>query len=399
MQFFKSRRRAKPQPAAQSGQHPQRTTGQKVGLALECCAFIALSLGGNVTLAANAAPAYQVETIAQGLNFPWSVAFLPDNRMLVTQRSGELRYVHTDGTVSAPIAGTPTPYVRSQGGLFDVLLAPDFDSTGTLYLSLAAGSSHSNSTQIVRAQLQDMALVNSTVIFEVAFRKDTPVHYGGRMTWDSTGHLLVTTGDGFNYREEAQNPGNQMGKVLRMTAEGKVPEDQPLQNLTGADPYVYSYGHRNPQGLALDPATGKIYEQEHGPRGGDEINLIEPGKNYGWPIVSFGLDYSGALISPFTEYPGITPPLLHWTPSIAASGLAVYRGTAFPDWQGDLLAGGLVEKSLRRIDMENGVAVGQDILLRELDERIRDVRVGPDGLIYVLTDSAQGRLLRLRPSN
>lgn len=353
--------------------------------------------GGQAS--ASSTTGYAVDTLAEGLNFPWCVAFLPDGRMLVTQRSGELRYVELDGTVSAPIAGTPEPYVKSQGGLFDVLLAPDFESSGKIYLSLAAGTPQNNSTQVVSATLNGMALTDQRVIFEVAFKKDTPVHYGGRMIWDATGHLLLTTGDGFNFREQAQDPANQMGKIIRMTANGDVPDDQPLSTPANADPYVYSYGHRNPQGLAIDPATGRIYEQEHGPRGGDEINLIEPGRNYGWPMVSFGLDYSGALISPFTQYPGITDPLLHWTPSIAASGLAVYRGSAFPDWQGDLLAGGLVEKSLRRVDMQNGAVVGQEILLQELEERIRDVRVGPDGLIYVLTDSATGKLLRLRPNS
>lgn len=353
--------------------------------------------GGQAS--ASSTTGYAVDTLAEGLNFPWCVAFLPDGRMLVTQRSGELRYVELDGTVSAPIAGTPEPYVKSQGGLFDVLLAPDFESSGKIYLSLAAGTPQNNSTQVVSATLNGMALTDQRVIFEVAFKKDTPVHYGGRMIWDATGHLLLTTGDGFNFREQAQDPANQMGKIIRMTANGDVPDDQPLSTPANADPYVYSYGHRNPQGLAIDPATGRIYEQEHGPRGGDEINLIEPGGNYGWPMVSFGLDYSGALISPFTQYPGITDPLLHWTPSIAASGLAVYRGSAFPDWQGDLLAGGLVEKSLRRVDMQNGAVVGQEILLQELEERIRDVRVGPDGLIYVLTDSATGKLLRLRPNS
>ena len=373
----------------------------KSSYTLTVVAFIStLALSSPVLNAENTA-AYRVETVAENLNFPWCLAFLPDQRMLVTQRSGELRYVDPEGGVSEPITGTPQPYVRSQGGLFDVLLAPDFAETGTLYLSLAAGTPESNATQIVRAQLKDMALVNSTVIFEVAHKKDTPVHYGGRMVWDSTGHLLLTTGDGFNFREDAQDRTSQLGKVLRMTPNGEVPEDGLLDgvaSLADADPYVYSYGHRNPQGLAIDTSDGRIYEQEHGPRGGDEVNVLVPGSNYGWPMVSHGLDYSGALVSPFSEYEGITAPLLQWTPSIAASGLAVYRGSAFADWQGDLLAGGLVEKSLRRVDIENGAVVGQEILLTELNERIRDVRIGPDELIYVLTDSAEGKILRLRPA-
>lgn len=373
----------------------------KSSYTLTVVAFIStLALSSPVLNAENTA-AYRVETVAENLNFPWCLAFLPDQRMLVTQRSGELRYVDPEGGVSEPITGTPQAYVRSQGGLFDVLLAPDFAETGTLYLSLAAGTPESNATQIVRAQLKDMALVNSTVIFEVAHKKDTPVHYGGRMVWDSTGHLLLTTGDGFNFREDAQDRTSQLGKVLRMTPNGEVPEDGLLDgvaSLADADPYVYSYGHRNPQGLAIDTSDGRIYEQEHGPRGGDEVNVLVPGSNYGWPMVSHGLDYSGALVSPFSEYEGITAPLLQWTPSIAASGLAVYRGSAFADWQGDLLAGGLVEKSLRRVDIENGAVVGQEILLTELNERIRDVRIGPDELIYVLTDSAEGKILRLRPA-
>lgn len=340
---------------------------------------------------------YTLETLVEGLVFPWCTAFLPDGRLLVTERGGELRYIDSDGRASAPITGTPTPYVKSQGGLFDVLLAPDFASSRTIYLSLAAGTPTSNTTQIVSGQLNGSAFNNAKVIFEVAQRKDTPVHYGGRIAWDNTGHLLLTTGDGFNYREEAQNPESQLGKTLRMTASGGIPADQPDTKIAGMDPYVLSYGHRSPQGLAVDSATGLIYQSEHGPKGGDEINLITAGNNYGWPIVSYGLDYSGAYISPYTQRKGITDPLLNWTPSTATSGLAVYRGSAFADWQGDLLAGGLVEKSLRRVDMENGKVVGQEILLREVDERIRDVRIGPDGLIYVLTDSADGKLLRLSP--
>lgn len=360
-------------------------------------ALIVATVIGSIAPAQADSTGYKLDTLAEGLAFPWSLAFLPEGQLLVTQRGGELRYIDTEGKVSAAISGTPSAYVKSQGGLFDVLLAPDFTTSRTLYLSLAAGTPESNTTQIVRGQLHGMAFTNAEVIFEVAQRKDTPVHYGGRIAWDSTGHLLLTTGDGFNYREEAQNPASQMGKTLRMTAAGDVPGDRTKTEIANLDPYVLSYGHRSPQGLAVDPATGQIYQSEHGPKGGDEINLIEAGKNYGWPVVTYGLDYSGAFVSPYTERSGITGPMLHWTPSTATSGLAVYRGTAFPDWQGDLLAGGLVEKSLRRIDLENGKVVGQDILLTELNERIRDVRIGPDGLIYVLTDSEQGKLVRLSP--
>ena len=360
-------------------------------------ASLCLLLIAQLTLGAQAAD-YRVETVAQGLNFPWCVAFLPDGRLLVTQRSGELRYISEDGAVSEPISGTPEAFVRSQGGLFDVLLAPDFSTSGILYLSFAAGDRGSNATRIIRARLDGMTLEDSELIFEVAQRKNTPAHFGGRLAWDATGHLLLTTGDGFDFREEAQNLASQLGKTLRMQPNGEAPVVPNAPTLTGADPYVFSYGHRSPQGLAVDPITGRIYQTEHGPKGGDEVNVIEAGGNYGWPVVSFGRDYSGAYISPFTSRQGMVDPLVQWTPSTATSGLVVYRGSAFKDWEGDLLAGGLIEKSVRRIDLQNGQVIGQEVLLTELDERIRDVRVGPDGLIYVLTDSPTGRVLRLLPN-
>ncbi len=340
---------------------------------------------------------YQVETVADGLSYPWSLTFLPDGEMLVTERTGQLRTVSADGTVGNPIRAVPAAYVKSQGGLLDVVLHPDFESNRLVYLSLAAGAANDNATTIVRGQLDGDGLSSVETVFEVAPRKDTAVHYGGRMLFLPDQTLLLTTGDGFNYREAAQDLSNQMGKVIRMTDSGQVPPDNPYVGDADADPFVYSYGHRNPQGLALDAVDQTVWLHEHGPRGGDELNLIEPGNNYGWPVISYGLDYSGAKVTPLTQRDGMEQPLVDWTPSLAVSGLAVYRGDAFTDWRGDLLVGTLVERSLRRLVLKDGKIIRQHVLLNDLDHRIRDVRVGPDGFVYLLTDAADGKLLRLRP--
>ena len=211
------------------------------------------------------------------------------------------------------------------------------------------------------------------------------------------GTLLVITGDGFNYREQAQERDNLLGKVIRITSDGRIPEDNPYVGDSSKRPEIWSYGHRNPQAIVVDPDTGKVYLHEHGPRGGDELNLIRPGANYGWPAIGYGIDYTYARISPFTELPGMEQPLVYWDPSIAPAGMTYYDGELFPEWHGDLLIAALVEKSIRRVDLENGAVVGQEVLLTELGERIRDVRTGPDGAVYVLTDSAEGRVLRITP--
>jgi glucose/arabinose dehydrogenase len=346
---------------------------------------------------------YRIETVASNLEFPWCLAFLPNGDMLVTERPGRLRRIDAQGTLSEPIAGVPATYVASQGGLFDVLLDPDFETTRRIYLSFAHGTPGANATRVIRARLEENVLEDLQLVTEVTPNKDTPVHYGGRIAWQTSAQsgaaaLLITTGDGFNFREAAQDKRSQLGKILRLQPNGAVAPDNPFIDADDANPMVYSYGHRNPQGLAVDPENGRIYANEHGPRGGDELNVIEPGRNYGWPIISYGHDYTGALITPFTARPGLEQPLVQWTPSIGASGMAIYRGTMFPDWQGDLFVGALVERSVRRIDMDNGRVVGQEVLFRELDERIRDVRVGPDGYLYLLTDSDNGRVLRVLPT-
>jgi len=336
---------------------------------------------------------YNVEVVADGLNHPWSLAFMPTGEWLVTEREGRLWSIDEAGS-KTEVGGVPEVFAAGQGGLFDVTLHPRFNRNRLLYLSFAAGDNKANATTIVRARLKREQLVEVTEIFAVKDNKRGPVHYGGRMAFLPDGTLLLTTGDGFDYREAAQDLRSQLGKLLRMTDAGKVPADNPFAGRSDADPYVYSYGHRNPQGLAIDSASNTIYLHEHGPAGGDELNQIEAGKNYGWPAITHGKDYSGAHVSPLTAYPGMEQPLVHWTPSIAVSGLAIYRGDRFESWHGQAIVGALVERGLRTVNL---VDQTQQIVLSELGQRIRDVREGPDEALYLLTDAGDGQLLRVTP--
>ena len=341
-----------------------------------------------------------IETLAEGLVNPWSMAFLPDGSMLVTERDGKLRVIRNGALVAEPVSGVPATYVKSQGGLFDILLHPDFAANRTLFLSYAAGTPESNATRVISATFDGAALSDIKTIFETATKKDTPVHYGGRMALLGDRTMLITIGDGFNYREKAQDLSNGLGKIVRVNLDGSIPADNPFADKEGARREIYSFGHRNEQGLAVDPADGTIYETEHGPMGGDELNIIEAGANYGWPLATYGLDYSGAQITPFTEYEGSKQPVKYWVPSIGPSGLAIYQGDLFPGWKGDLLVGALAKTALHRLDMEDGKVVGEE---RYLDgERIRDVREGPDGAIYVTTEDHDGapvgKVLRLTPA-
>ena len=339
---------------------------------------------------------YRLETVAEGLDFPWCVAFLPDGDMLVTELGGTLRRVSAEGSVGEPIEGVPPVFRRSQGGLFDVLPHPDFASNATLFLSYAALPEDDNATEVLRARLDGNALVEAEVIFSVTPRKPTPVHYGGRMAFLPDGTLLLTSGDGFDFREQAQDLGSLLGKTVRIHPDGRIPADNPFAASEGALPAIYTYGHRNSQGLALAP-DGTVYLHEHGARGGDETNVLTRGTNYGWPALTHGIDYNGAYISPFTEAEGMASPIHHWTPSIAPSGLAVYDGDRFPAWQGDLFVGALVDKEVRRLDMENGEVVAEEALFTELDRRIRDVRVH-EGYLYIVEDGPEASIVRVAPT-
>lgn len=338
---------------------------------------------------------YKVSEIAKGLDHPWSLAFLPDGSILVTERAGRLRII-TDGKLQPqPIGGVPPVHTGSQAGLFDVVLHPKFAENQFIYLTYAHGTPSANALRVARARFDGRALQDLKVIFEAKPSKDTNNHYGAKLAFLGDGTFALTIGDGFEYREKAQDLSSHLGKIVRLNDDGSVPSGAAFVN---AAPGIISLGHRNQQGLAYDGETGRLYETEHGPQGGDELNIIEPGMNFGWPVITYGMDYSGAYVSPYTVRPGMEQPVLVWTPSIAPSGLAVYRGDKFPDWNGDLLVGALAFKHLRRIDIdERGEVAGQSQMLTELGARIRDVRVSPDGFIYVTTDDAAGRVLKLEP--
>jgi aldose sugar dehydrogenase len=362
---------------------------------------LALVLAAAVPMAAAKQGGYAVEPVADRLEHPWSLAFLPDGRMLVTERPGRLRIIETDGRLrERPVEGVPQVHVGGQAGLKEIALAPDFEESRTVFLSYACGNVRENNTCLARARFEDDQLTDIRVIFTAQPLKRGNVHYGGRIVFLPDGTLVLTLGDGFDYREEAQNLGNHLGTIVRLSQDGSVPRDNPFLGQEGRRPEILSYGHRNVQGLVYDAGRKLLIAHEHGPRGGDEINFIEPGLNYGWPIATTGIDYTGARISPFQSWPGTAPPRYHWTPSIAPSGMAVVRGGLFPQWEGDLLIGALArEKGVHRMRIRpDGRIEREQLLLNELDERVRDVRVGPDGAIYVVTDHPEnGRVLRLVP--
>jgi glucose/arabinose dehydrogenase len=347
-------------------------------------------LGLFLCVSGAASADYRIETWADGLDLPWSIAFLPDGSALVTELGGALRPVSAEGRVGPPLDNVPAVYFAGQGGLFDVVLHPDFETNRLVYLSFAQGMRDDNGTAVARAVYQDGKLEHPEIIFRNFSRKDTAAHYGGRLAFLPDGTLLLTTGEGFDYREAAQDLKSGLGKVLRMNDDGSPAAGNPFPG----SPFVYSYGHRNPQGLAVG-GNGVVWLHEHGPRGGDEVNRIEPGVNYGWPAITHGVDYNGAEISPYTEWPRMAQPEWQWTPSIAPSGLAIYDGDLFPAWKGDLFIGALVGRDVRRIELSGGKAVSEEVLFEELDARVRDVRNHPDGSLVVLLPD---RIVRVLPA-
>ncbi|MGB6087123.1 PQQ-dependent sugar dehydrogenase [Parvibaculum sp.] len=343
-----------------------------------------------------------VETVASGLEHPWALAFLPDGNFLVTERPGRLRIVTSKGEVKKPIAGVPEVDARNQGGLLDVALDPDFEENRLVYLTYAEkGEGGTNGTAVARGHLTESMspqLRNVEVIFRQTPKKDSTLHFGSRLVFDNEGHLFVALGERsrVGMREESQKLDSHLGKVVRIWPDGTVPEDNPFVGAEDALPEIWSYGHRNQQGAALHPETGKLWTNEHGPRGGDEINIPEAGKNYGWPIVSYGTEYSGAPIDEGkSTAPGMEEPIHHWTPSIGVSGMAFYASDAIPEWQGSLFVGGLARPSLRRLTLDGQKVTAEETLLEDLGARIRDVRQGPDGALYLLTDDENGKLLRI----
>src|SRR5882724_2209562 len=343
---------------------------------------------------------YNVTVVAKGLDHPWSMAFLPDGSMLVTERAGRLRLIKGRSLLPQPIAGVPAVHTGSQAGLFDIVLHPNFAQNNIVYLTYAAGTEAANGAQVARARFDGGALRDLQVIFKAMPLKDTDNHYGGRMAFLPDGTFALTIGEGFEYREKAQDLSSDLGKIVRLNENGSVPKDNPFVGQASVRPEIYSWGHRNPQGLIFDSQSGRLYETEHGPRGGDELNIIVAHKNYGWPVITYGMDYSGAYVSPYTQRPGLEQPVIYWTPSLAPSGLAMYRGDKFPAWKGDLFVGALAFRHLRRVHLdERGNVINQEELLNDLHWRIRDVRAAPDGYLYVCTDEDDGRVLRLEPAD
>ncbi|MGB7949004.1 MAG: PQQ-dependent sugar dehydrogenase [Candidatus Binatia bacterium] len=342
----------------------------------------------------------QVESVAKGLEHPWALAFLPDGRILVTERPGRLRIVDRDGRVSKPVDGVPRVFARGQGGLLDVALDPGFGENQLVYLSYAEpGENGTAGTAVARGRLGEGTLEDVQVIYRQQPKVQGGNHFGSRLVFARDGTLFVTQGDRSAYREKAQDLSSGLGKVVRINPDGSVPKDNPFVGRAGVRPEIWSYGHRNVQSAVLDPESGRLWTVEHGARGGDELNHPEAGKNYGWPVITYGVDYSGARIGEGTAKPGMEQPVYYWDPVIAPSGMAIYTGDAFPGWKGSILIGSLNPGLLVRLTLTNGRVAREERYLGELGERIRDVQQGPDGLIYLVTDSRNGRVLRVRPGS
>jgi glucose/arabinose dehydrogenase len=367
--------------------------------AIACAAaLLALPAGASAQTYPSSSGNLKVETVAGGLDHPWALAFLPDGTMLVTERPGRMRIVARDGKVSAALHGVPKVFAVQQGGLLDVALDREFAGNRTIYFSYAEPVQSGARTTVARARLEAGALADHKVIFQQAGPLSRGGHFAGRIAQAPDGNLFVTLGDHFGPRDEAQNLANHLGKLIRITRDGAAPPDNPFVGRAGALPEIWSLGHRNPQGLMFHPTTGKLWEHEHGPRGGDEVNIIAKGANYGWPVIGYGIDYSGAKIHDSTSKAGMEQPVKYWVPSIAPSGMAFYQGNLFPAWRGHLFVGALVSQMLVRLTIDGDHVRDEERLLLPLRERIRDVRNGPDGALYLLTDNSAGRILRVTPA-
>jgi glucose/arabinose dehydrogenase len=344
----------------------------------------------------------KVETFAKGLVNPWGLAFLPDGRLLVTERPGRMRLIGKNGSLSQPLSGVPQVFTSRQGGLLDVALGPDFASSRLVYISYSEPRSDgTNGTAVARAKLATEGggggkLEDVKVIFRQQPGNSGGMHFGSRLAFARDGSLFVTLGERFQ-RDKAQDLSGHYGKVVRIKPDGAVPPDNPFVRKAGARPEIWSFGHRNPQSAAIHPGSGKLWTVEHGARGGDEVNIPQAGRNYGWPVITYGRDYTFLKIGEGTAKAGLEQPIYYWDPSIAPSGMAFYTGSLFPDWKGNLFVGALAGRALHRLVLEGEQVVGEERLLGDLGERIRDVRDGPDGALWVLTDSSEGRVLRLVP--
>ncbi|MEQ9316590.1 MAG: PQQ-dependent sugar dehydrogenase [Henriciella sp.] len=370
------------------------------------------SNSANVSADADAAPAgtlvsddgFTLTPVATGLDVPWGMVFLPGGDILVTERGGTIRVIRDGELLPTPVTGTPETLVEGQGGYFGMVLDPDFASNRTLYLSFAKGTPEDNTTTVIKGTLSDdaSALTDVAEIFSGTSR-ETTYHFGGRLAFLDDGTLMVTMGEGFRYMDEAQNPMNYHGSIARINADGSIPEDNPFADGADGASALWSYGHRNVQGIVYDADRDILWEHEHGPKGGDELNVIQPGNNYGWPKITYGVNYDGTIITEDTEAPGMEQPVVKWVPSIAPSGMALVNGDAWADWQGDLIVGamnGPKGKKLVRVDLdEAGNVVGTEDMLADLDTPFRDVAFSPDGRFYVATANADGAIYEVTRTN
>ena len=373
---------------------------RRIALLLSACLFavpFSVALGQPRTIESQG-QRISVETVVDGLNHPWGLAFLPDGAMLVTERPGRLRIVSKDGEPSKPVTGVPPVFARGQGGLLDVALDPNFESNSLVYISYSEPGQGGASTAVARGRLDRSraAFEQVQVIFRQEPKVDGGNHFGSRLVFAPDGTLFVTTGERFKF-DPAQDLSNDLGKIIHIRADGSIPPDNPFVGRAGMRPEIWSYGHRNSQGAAINPQTGVLWMVEHGPRGGDELNIIAPGRNYGWPLVSWGKHYNGQEIPAPPTRPDLAQPIYHWTPVISPSGMAFYTGDLFPAWRGSLLIGGLTARALVRLTLDGPRVTGEERF--PMGARIRDVRQGPEGAIYLLTDETNGAILRLRPAS
>ncbi|MDC1424318.1 PQQ-dependent sugar dehydrogenase [Gammaproteobacteria bacterium] len=353
--------------------------------------FLCLLLFSNSSFSS-----YQFETVLDNLDDAWSFVFLSEDKILYTEMPGKLKIASLSDKSIKNIDNVPSVQYSGQGGLSEVALDPEFESNQKIYFSYSSEDKNGKSTLFLSsAELRNNALVNSRVIFKANAPRRSPVHLGAKIAFLKDGTLLLASGDGFDHREQAQTLDNHFGKIIRINKDGSIPKDNPFINLGNVLPEIYSYGHRNMQGLVVT-RSGKVYEHEHGPKGGDEMNLVEPSLNYGWPAITYGIDYSGAVISPFTEKDGMEQPLLHWTPSIAPSDMIFYEGNVYPELKDSFLVTALVSKDVKKVTFKNGID-SQETLFSELDIRLRNIQASPGGIIYLLTDGPNGKLIKVLP--
>lgn len=363
-----------------------------------------MAQSGNVAAPRSSTPRsvetpFKVVTAASGLVNPWGLAFLPDNRLLVTERPGRMRIVESNGKLSEPLQGVPPVFASGQGGLLDVTLDPQFAVNQLVYWSYAEPGQNKGvaGTAVARGRLQGNVLRDVTVIWRQTPKVASALHWGSRLVFDPRGRLFITTGERYEYKERAQDLSTTLGKVIRINTDGSIPTDNPFVNRKDVLPEIWSYGHRNIQAAALHPDTGELWTVEHGARGGDELNHPQAGRNYDWPIITYGVNYTGFKIGEGTAKPGMEQPVYYWDPVIAPSGAVFYTGEVFKEWRGDLFVGSLTPGLLVRLRLSNGRVISETRYLQELGERIRDVQQSPDGYLYLLTDNSQGRILRLEP--